>query len=70
MKLNIEHITEKNRFWKEVNILAKEAFPPEEYLAPVKLVEMAKDDNFEPKEFKEMMKTIQVEGFQPRYFNK
>lgn len=179
MKLNIEHITEKNRFWKEVNILAKEAFPPEEYLAPAKLVEMAKednfdflalsdkdsfvgfmvvqtyenlaylfflaidascrskgygsraietlkaeypdkkhtvdfemldekasnhkqrekrrefylrngyketglflsylgvdyevfcmDDNFEPKEFKEMMKTIQVEGFQPRYFNK
>lgn len=47
MKLNIEHITENGRFWSEVNALAKEAFPPQEYLAPSKLVEMAKADNFE-----------------------
>ena len=47
MKLNIEHITENNRFWDEVNALAEEAFPPEEYLAPAKLVEMANADNFD-----------------------
>lgn len=47
MKLYTEHITENNRFWNEVNALAKEAFPPEEYLAPLKLVEMASEDNFD-----------------------
>lgn len=47
MKLNTEHITKNNRFWEEVNALAKEAFPPEEYLAPSKLVEMANADNFD-----------------------
>lgn len=30
-----------------MNILAKEAFPPEEYLAPAKLVGMAKEDNLD-----------------------
>ena len=33
MKLNTECITKNNRFWKEVNALAKEAFPPEEDLS-------------------------------------
>ena len=47
MKLNTEHITENSRFWSEVNALAKEVFPPQEYLAPSKLVEMAKADNFD-----------------------
>ena len=47
MKLNTEHITKNNRFWNEVNALAKEAFPPEEYLAPSKLAEMANADNFD-----------------------
>ena len=47
MKLNIEHITEKSTFWNSVNILAKEAFPPEEYLAPSELVRMAQADNFD-----------------------
>ena len=47
MKLNVEQITEKSRFWDEVNNLAKEAFPPEEYLAPSKLVDMAKSDGFD-----------------------
>ena len=41
MKLNIEHITTDYRFWNEIDTLAKEAFPPEEYLAPKKLVKMA-----------------------------
>lgn len=47
MNLNTEHVTENSRFWDKVNVLAKEAFPPEEYLAPSKLVEMAKDDSFD-----------------------
>ena len=47
MKLNVEQVTEKNRFWNQINALAKEAFPPEEYLAPSKLVEMGKTANFD-----------------------
>ena len=47
MKLNTEHITANNRFWDDVNALAKETFPPEEYLAPSKLAEMANADNFD-----------------------
>ena len=41
MKLNIEAITENSRYWNEVNALAIEAFPPEEYLAPAELVKLA-----------------------------
>ena len=33
MKLNTECITKNSRFWKEVNALVKEAFPPEEDLS-------------------------------------
>lgn len=44
MKLNTEYITENSRYWEEINRLAKEAFPPEEYLAPVKLVKMTEID--------------------------
>ena len=47
MKLNTEKITRESRFWQQVNSLAKEAFPPEEYLAPDKLVEMSLADNFD-----------------------
>lgn len=47
MRLNIEPATKEHRFWNQVGILAKEAFPPEEYLAPEKLLEMATDDNFD-----------------------
>lgn len=47
MRLNIEHITQESRFWDQVNTLAKEAFPPEEYLAPSELVKMAHSDNFD-----------------------
>ena len=28
------------------------------------------DDDFDPDDFKEMMKTIQVDGFDPKYFYK
>lgn len=41
MELHVEKITENSRFWENVEFLSKEAFPPEEYLAPTKLVEMA-----------------------------
>lgn len=41
MKLTIEYITKKNRFWKQIEALAKEAFPPED------LVKMAQADNFD-----------------------
>lgn len=47
MRLNTEDITIGCRFWKEINTLAKKSFPPEEYLAPVKLVQMAQKDNFD-----------------------
>lgn len=47
MKLSTEPITKNGRFWNEVNTLAKETFPPQEYLAPSKLVEMAEADDFD-----------------------
>lgn len=47
MRLNTEHITQDSRFWERVNTLAKEAFPPEEYLAPSELVKMARSENFD-----------------------
>lgn len=47
MILNTEQITENNPFWQRINALAKEAFPPEEYIEPSKLVKMAKSDNFD-----------------------
>ena len=34
-------------YWKEINDLAVEAFPPEEYLAPDNLIEMSKKDCFD-----------------------
>ena len=47
MKLNTEKITKGSRFWQQINSLAREAFPAEEYLAPDKLVEMSRADNFD-----------------------
>lgn len=47
MRLKTEQITENGRFWDKVNALAKGAFPPEEYIAPAKLAEMAKEDHFD-----------------------
>lgn len=43
----IENITKDSIFLDKVNNLAKEAFPPEEYLEPAKIIEMAKADNFD-----------------------
>lgn len=47
MRLATEPITLSSPFWEQVNQLAKEAFPPEEYLAPAQLVQMAKEDGFD-----------------------
>lgn len=47
MQLKLERITEDSRFWTRVNVLAEEAFPPEEYLAPSELVRMAQAENFD-----------------------
>ncbi|MBM6855355.1 GNAT family N-acetyltransferase [Mediterraneibacter glycyrrhizinilyticus] len=47
MRLSTEPITKDSRFWDEVNVLAKEAFPPEEYLPPARLAEMAEADGFD-----------------------
>lgn len=40
-------ITENGPFWSEVSALALEAFPPEEYLSPEKLVAMAREETFD-----------------------
>lgn len=47
MRLGTERIAANSRFWDEVNALAREAFPPEEYIAPSELVQMARADNFD-----------------------
>lgn len=47
MNLSTEHIKKGHRFWNEIESLAKEAFPPEEYLAPEQLARMAQADNFD-----------------------
>lgn len=44
MLLDVKAVEINGSFWNEINKLAKEAFPPEEYLAPTKLVEMASKD--------------------------
>ena len=47
MELHTEYITENSRYWEDVNRLAKEAFPPEEDLAPQALVKMAETDHID-----------------------
>lgn len=47
MKLNIEKATKENPFWNQVKLLAKEAFPPEEYLSPEQLLKMSETDGFD-----------------------
>lgn len=45
--LNVKNVTQESPFWRQINILAKEAFPPREYLAPAEIVKMAQSDNFD-----------------------
>lgn len=45
--MKLEVITADSRFLPQVERLALEAFPPEEYLAPAKLIDMAAEDNFD-----------------------
>ncbi len=53
MTLDTENITVGCHFWKEVSSLAKEAFPPEEYLPPKELVKMSESGSFDFFAFKE-----------------
>lgn len=46
MNLKIEKIETNYRYWNEINSLSKKSFPIEEYLDPIKLVDMAKEDDF------------------------
>lgn len=45
--MKLEKVTINCWCWNEINNLAVEAFPPEEYLAPNKLIEMSKEDCFD-----------------------
>lgn len=47
MSLKTETITKTSRFWNDVNRLAKEAFPPKEYLSPADTLELAKIVNLD-----------------------
>lgn len=47
MILQLEPITENSCRLERVERLAREAFPPEEYLPPRKLIEMAASENFD-----------------------
>lgn len=47
MQLEIKRIIDKSKFWNEINVLAKEAFPVEEYLSPEKLLKMSKNGNLD-----------------------
>lgn len=45
--MKLEKVIKNCWCWNEINNLAIEAFPPEEYLAPDKLIKMSKEDNFD-----------------------
>ena len=45
--MKLEKVTRLHRFWQNISELAKEAFPPEEYLAPEELVRMAELPGFD-----------------------
>lgn len=47
MKLKTEYIKRDSCFWTQIEALAKEAFPLEEYLAPATLIKMAQADDFD-----------------------
>ena len=107
MKLKTEYITEHNRFWSEINNLAKEAYPEKKQVVDFEMLDEKTDnyeqrkkrrnfylrngyketglflsylgvayevfcmeDDFDVEEFKELMTTIQVEGFNPKYFSR
>lgn len=44
--MKLEKVYKNCLYWKEINDLALEAFPVEEYLSPDKLVDMSKDECF------------------------
>ncbi len=42
MELKIERVIDKSKYWNEINNLAIEAFPKEEYLSPDEILNMSK----------------------------
>lgn len=46
MKLKTEYITEHNRFWSEINNLAKEAYPEKKQVVDFEMLD-EKADNYE-----------------------
>lgn len=47
MILHAEKITSASPFLPAINALAKEAFPPEEYLSPSQLIDTSQEDGFD-----------------------
>lgn len=47
MILKSEEVTKNSIFYENIKSLAKEAFPPEEYLSPDELVKMSEAENFD-----------------------
>ncbi len=47
MEFKIERIIDKSKYWKEIDNLAIEAFPKEEYLSPDEILNMSKSDNLD-----------------------
>lgn len=45
--MKLEKVIKNNWCFNKIEELAKEAFPPEEYLSPYKILEMASKDNFD-----------------------
>lgn len=45
--MKLEKVIKNCWCWNDIKELAVEAFPPEEYLAPDKLIEMSKEENFD-----------------------
>lgn len=45
--LTTEIVTKNRTYFAELEVLAKEAFPPEEYLSPSTLLEMSQGENFD-----------------------
>lgn len=67
MRLNIEQITQDSRFYLRNGYRETGLFLS--YLG-VDYEVFCMGEGFNPDTFKAMMKTIQVEGFNPRYFTK
>lgn len=69
MILKTVPITKKMADFERIKKLAKEAFPPKEYLAPSVLIKMAKSPDFDFLALYDE-KELAVPGFRPKYFER